>query len=519
MWISRKKYLELLGRVVKLEEGMTIVLDLGTKNGQLAVLQNDRIKAALTVLGKSLGGQWWTNGMTDSGLEAVRVASIFCNPSGDPMVDGERHTINDKGYYHFSARVPLAEFAEKFLPTHLTDEQAKAELAKLLRGRSEGLVAMAKSLEPEVKKEEKPAKRKWLHRRVTLPSYDAIRPYIEKKLISEQVHPEEPALRIFNYTHVCQFERAWDDVTRQCRGLILNVDTGEVVANPFPKFFNYEEHLTNGWQIPDETPIITEKYDGSLGILYHLHGRPWIATRGSFTSDQAQWATAWYRENVSESFVLTNKATHLFEILYAENRIVVSYDFEGLVYLGSRCTETGKHADASELWTKPFRIARRIPPTDLAVLAAADAPNSEGFVVFYSEANTRVKVKFHEYVRLHKILTGLSEIGVWEHLRAGKTLDLEKVPDEFMAWVDEVQGRITTAYGHIEEGALADYASCLLRSSAGHASPRKELALLFRERRHPNLLFAILDGKDYSDTIWRMVRPSGARQFTTDPDA
>jgi len=126
--------------------------------------------------------------------------------------------------------------------------------------------------------------------------YDEIKPYIEKKLVSEQVHPEDPDIRIFNYTQTVQFSKAWDDVTRQCRGLILNVKTGEVLARPFPKFFNYGEHIQNAWTIPDEVPIISEKLDGSLGILYSLNGKSWIATRGSFMSDQAIWATEWWRK-------------------------------------------------------------------------------------------------------------------------------------------------------------------------------------------------------------------------------
>jgi len=56
-----------------------------------------------------------------------------------------------------------------------------------------------------------------------IPTYEEIKPYIEKKLVSEQVHPEAPNLHIFNYTQACQFSQSWDDVTRQCRGLIMDI--------------------------------------------------------------------------------------------------------------------------------------------------------------------------------------------------------------------------------------------------------------------------------------------------------
>src|SRR5690348_16903958 len=99
-------------------------------------------------------------------------------------------------------------------------------------------------------------------------NYEIIKPYIEKKLVSEGVHPENPDVRIFNYTQHCQFEGAWDEVTKQCRGLILNVKTGEVIAKPFPKFFNYGEYTGKGWTLPKGKCTVTEKLDGSLGILY-----------------------------------------------------------------------------------------------------------------------------------------------------------------------------------------------------------------------------------------------------------
>lgn len=53
------------------------------------------------------------------------------------------------------------------------------------------------------------------------------------------------------------------------------------VARPFPKFFNLDEAIANGEQLPAEAFEVTEKLDGSLGILYWLDGEPRLATRGT----------------------------------------------------------------------------------------------------------------------------------------------------------------------------------------------------------------------------------------------
>ena len=53
------------------------------------------------------------------------------------------------------------------------------------------------------------------------------------------------------------------------------------------------------------------------------------------------------------------------------------------------------------------------------------------------DTDERVKIKYAEYVRLHRLVTGLSARTVWEVLVAGGDLDAltEPLPDEFHAWV------------------------------------------------------------------------------------
>ncbi len=110
---------------------------------------------------------------------------------------------------------------------------------------------------------------------------DILNDYISKGLVIGQKHTTLP-LAIFNYSRTCQYDRLWDDVTLNCRGLILDTK-GNVVAKPFPKFFNMEE-LSDS-EIPKESFEVFEKMDGSLGIFFHYNGEWHMATRGSFTSE------------------------------------------------------------------------------------------------------------------------------------------------------------------------------------------------------------------------------------------
>src|SRR5688572_4275446 len=72
---------------------------------------------------------------------------------------------------------------------------------------------------------------------------------------------------LFNYSAKAQYAGRWNWFELNSRGLILNATTGEVVALPFPKFFNWGELD----RTTDATiQYITEKIDGSLGILYRV---------------------------------------------------------------------------------------------------------------------------------------------------------------------------------------------------------------------------------------------------------
>ena len=64
--------------------------------------------------------------------------------------------------------------------------------------------------------------------------------YYKDGLLHKQTHPTLD-LTIWNYSPRVQYERLWDDITIQCRGLVTNTK-GEIVARPFKKFFNYEEY-------------------------------------------------------------------------------------------------------------------------------------------------------------------------------------------------------------------------------------------------------------------------------------
>jgi RNA ligase len=329
--------------------------------------------------------------------------------------------------------------------------------------------------------------------------------YYEDGLLYKQVHPTLP-LTIWNYTEKVQYENLWDEVTLSARGLVTD-DTGDIVATPFQKFFNIEE----GKFEPTENFEVFEKMDGSLGIVFWYRGQWVVATRGSFTSDQAIKAREILRKYNTN--IMFRHLTFCFEIIYPENRIVLDYgNDEKLVLLGT-FDKNGKEIDV-EMWSQyGFDVVKKYDGIkDFKELKSMVKDNQKGFVVKFSNGD-RVKVKGVEYLRLHKIMTNVTTTGVWEYLKNGEdVLELLKdVPDEFYNKIKSYSKDLRYAYFQISEraGKLHDGFRYGKYGDVDPEPTKKEFAefVLKREKILHPVMFAMWDKKDYSEIIWNLIRP------------
>lgn len=314
-------------------------------------------------------------------------------------------------------------------------------------------------------------------------------------------------LRLCTYTKEAQFNGRWNFFERVSRGLILNAKTGEIVARPFDKFFNWGE---GGRKAPYTAHIVNvyEKMDGSLGILYREDGAFNIATRGSFTSDQAIWATTHLNEHYDLSDI-GDEWTLLFEIIYPDNRIVVDYaGREALVLLAARNRLTG---DYMPFYPDLYNLAEQhgfdLPlthhfnnVTDILEVLGELSANEEGYVAEFSNGD-RYKFKGDEYVEIHRFISYVSFKNTLAIVQGGQVgMTRQVIPEpfliEFNAWVVEIEGTVERTRAAIE-AAFA----------AAPKGSRKAFALWAREN-HPELmtyLFAKLDGKEIEPLIYKLA--------------
>lgn len=338
---------------------------------------------------------------------------------------------------------------------------------------------------------------------------------IEAGYISKRVHPDDGRLSILNYTKKAQIERRWNDVTEKCRGLIVKLDpwtSAEIVAaRPFRKFFNLSEWPEGSFNL--DAPVwATDKHDGSMSILYPSPDGNWaIATRGSFTSEQAVEGTKMLRERIAEGFSPREGVTYLFEVIYPENRIVLDYGSRReLVLLDALVTDSADRMPAVEAFIEAcdwFEHAEGHRSTLRKLLTDPQRPNAEGWVA-YTVCGRMVKVKQEDYVQKHRMISGLSEIAVWEAMRDGTIVQLaNEVPEEIRPWLIDVWQRLNNEADKIRSDAL----NAATRARAITFLSRRDLALWVKATSdEPDLTFALLDGKDITPSILRRIRPKGA---------
>jgi RNA ligase len=331
--------------------------------------------------------------------------------------------------------------------------------------------------------------------------------YHQDGLLYKQQHPTLP-LTIWNYTEKVQYEELWDDITLQSRGLVTD-DKGNIIARPFRKFFNLEE----GKFTPTENFEVYDKLDGSLGIVFWYNDEWHIATRGSFTSDQAIKGKEMLDKS-NTKYGLYPGYTYLMEIIYPENRIVVDYKgVEKLVVLACFNSEKGMEGNISEMVNEGWEIVKKYDGiTDYNTLKEIIKDDEEGFVVRFTNGD-RVKIKGSEYLRLHKIMTNISTTTVWEIMSNDESIDdyLKDVPDEFYKKIKLYEN--TLKYGYYQYwnqcGKMYEYFRYGKYGDKEVEPTKKEFAEYIKDKPPviKAIMFAMWDGKNYDNIIWKALRP------------
>lgn len=237
---------------------------------------------------------------------------------------------------------------------------------------------------------------------------------------------EEYPYAIFNYGLTSDFS---NPIVQEARGIIINIDTVEVVCFPFRKFGNHNESYAD--KIDWNTARVQDKIDGSIVKMWYVKGNNpvidngyWVFSTNSMIYADKAIANAMTRETFmdiiekADNFhdiskangILNRDCTYIFELVSPETQVVARYDKPHLYHIGTRNNVTGEELIADIGIEKPKEYP--LKSLEDCVNAAVKLNQSEdgevhkvskeGYVVVDGKWN-RIKVKSPDYLMLHHL--------------------------------------------------------------------------------------------------------------------
>lgn len=183
------------------------------------------------------------------------------------------------------------------------------------------------------------------------------------------------------------------------------------------------------------------------------------------------------------------------------NRIVVDYNgLDDIILLAIIETKTGKELPLIDIG---FPIVKKYDGIkDFNYLKSLNIKNEEGFVIRY-ESGYRLKIKFDDYLSIHRIISHFTPKHIWEALRDNNLIDVIHIlPDELYKQFDEIVNHFKSEYDKIIDISNEEHSTLDMSLS------RKELAEKIKGFKYPQISFAKLDNKSYDNIIWNAIRPS-----------
>lgn len=364
-----------------------------------------------------------------------------------------------------------------------------------------------------------------------IPDQDKLELYVKNGIVTASPHPRLPLL-ILTYGRSAVYENLWDDVTTKCRGLIID-RKGIVIARPFEKFFNVAtSYRPETWleNLPKVKPDTFEKLDGSLGILYRYNGETGIASKGSFKSDHANWATGFYMANHKDA-IWPEGYTPVFEMICQEVQThVVHYKEDDHLALTALVNiETGEELNYDSLCV--WAAGNNVPVVEkfdktVGDVLAEDRQNKEGYVLSWprpGETPLKVKVKHETFLAMQKIAHAATPKAILGALCEGQDEQIDlwsaSANPEIASFVQGHATRFRKKY--LETLSIAAGMAQVARNKYG--SRKDQAAYLTQDDGHrfySGIAFALLDLKapeTIRKAVWKVAKILLADELSDKP--
>ena len=203
-------------------------------------------------------------------------------------------------------------------------------------------------------------------------------------------------LSTFKYSRKVMYDYLWGTDRRllECRGMVYNNITGELIQLPFKKSFNYLED--GNWKdVPLDTAVVMyKKYNGFMAACSLYKGDLLVSTTGSTDSSYAELAKEEIKKT-QDGRVLYYDSTYLFEIVHESNPHIIDEPL-GVYPLGSRNKLTGQYSPTGT----PIKCSLG------EAIEITNEDRGEGFMVYLDDGTygTVCKMKTPYYIGKKKLM-------------------------------------------------------------------------------------------------------------------
>ena len=319
------------------------------------------------------------------------------------------------------------------------------------------------------------------------------------------------------------------EIRRECRGLIFDTATGQLISRPYHKFFNAgEKEETQLDKINLYEPhVVLEKLDGSMIRPIPTADGFRLATKAGITdiSQQAEEFIAdkpHYAQFINKC--IQKGTTPIFEWCSRKNRIVIDYPKDSLVLTAIRLVDTGDYVtykvmkQYAEAWSIPVVKAIAGDATDITKVVEhiRKWDDGEGVVIRFDDGHM-VKIKADDYVLRHK-----SKDSISQEKNVLQTILQDAVDDLVPLLTPEDAERIK-AFQNAFWASVEDVSYELAQKflSGNNVYPdKKDFAVEFVQKKvdpsHAPVMYGMKNGKGSRGILVEMIEKSLSSQSKID---
>lgn len=237
-------------------------------------------------------------------------------------------------------------------------------------------------------------------------------------------HHDTLPLVILNYSQIDSPKT--HPIVRECRGLVLEKNSWNLVARAFPRFYNWGEVQEELQLFNWNNCHIQAKEDGSLGLLFYYQESWRFNTRGSFADSVVQFQNITWTQlfcnaigvnslNELNNSSLNKNNTYVFELVSPYTQVVRQYptpavylltvfqgkeelDLQNVNSISNDMKQYGLNVLRPHIWN-----FSNIKEVEEHVYGISIGDKTFEGVVIRDDQNRRWKVKSGTYVALHRM--------------------------------------------------------------------------------------------------------------------